>query len=306
MELRDIEIFLTLAEELHFGRTAGRLHVSQARVSQAIKRQERRIGARLFNRTSRSVALTPIGRRLRDELRQGYDLIQGGLADAAAAGRGLRGTLRLGTMGLSANGLRPTIEAFEERYPACRVEVVEIHFSDPFARLRDGTADLQLLWRPIRESDLTVGPVVLTEGRVLGVATGDPLAARDAASIEDLGDRVVPDHGSRAPNYWIEAMAPRRTPTGRIVRRGTGASTFHEILSLIASGQVVCPLNAHARLYYLHPQIKFLPIVDAPLTEWAIVWSTTNVKPQVRAFAETARDLGPRSFDDGFEDGPTP
>ncbi|MEV7025032.1 LysR family transcriptional regulator [Kitasatospora sp. NPDC093558] len=51
MELRDIEIFLTLAEELHFGRVAERLHVSPARVSQAIKAQERRIGAQLFERT---------------------------------------------------------------------------------------------------------------------------------------------------------------------------------------------------------------------------------------------------------------
>lgn len=53
MELRDIEIFLALADELHFGRTAERLHVSQARVSQTIKQVERRIGAPLFARTSR-------------------------------------------------------------------------------------------------------------------------------------------------------------------------------------------------------------------------------------------------------------
>jgi hypothetical protein len=79
VELRDIEIFLVLAEELHFGRTAERLHVSRARVSQAIKKQERRIGAPLFDRTSRTVTLTPIGQRLRDDLQQAYDLVQSGL-----------------------------------------------------------------------------------------------------------------------------------------------------------------------------------------------------------------------------------
>ncbi|MGW8882036.1 LysR family transcriptional regulator, partial [Streptomyces mirabilis] len=68
MELRDIEIFLTLAEELHFGRTAARLHVSPARVSQAIKKQERRIGGALFDRTSHHVRLTPLGRQLYDDL----------------------------------------------------------------------------------------------------------------------------------------------------------------------------------------------------------------------------------------------
>lgn len=68
MELRDIEIFLTLAEELHFGRTAERLHISQSRVSQSIKKQERRLGAVLFDRTSRVVRLTSLGEQLRDDL----------------------------------------------------------------------------------------------------------------------------------------------------------------------------------------------------------------------------------------------
>jgi DNA-binding transcriptional LysR family regulator len=68
VELRDIEILLMLAQELHSGRTAERLHVSTARVSQSIKQQERRIGGALFERTSRSVRLTPLGERLRDRL----------------------------------------------------------------------------------------------------------------------------------------------------------------------------------------------------------------------------------------------
>ena len=63
MERREIEIFLTLADELHFGRTAERLLVSTARVSQTIKNLERRFGALLFERTSRRVTLTPVGRR---------------------------------------------------------------------------------------------------------------------------------------------------------------------------------------------------------------------------------------------------
>jgi DNA-binding transcriptional LysR family regulator len=62
VEHRDIEIFLTLAEELHFGRTAERLRVSPARITQAIKKQERQIGAVLFERTNRTIRLTPLGR----------------------------------------------------------------------------------------------------------------------------------------------------------------------------------------------------------------------------------------------------
>ena len=61
LERYELETFLTLAEELHFGRTAERTHVSTARVSQTIKKLERRVGAPLFNRTSRHVELTPSG-----------------------------------------------------------------------------------------------------------------------------------------------------------------------------------------------------------------------------------------------------
>jgi len=300
MEIRDLEIFLTLSEELHFGRTAERLHVSQARVSQAIKKQERRIGACLFVRTSRRVELTPLGRRLRSQLREGYQLIQNGLAEAATEAQSLRGTVRLGTMGATGDELRPAIAAFQAEHPACRVEPVEFHFSDPFTQLRDGAIDLQLMWLPVREPDLVHGPVLLTEGRVLAVSTEDPLAARSTASMEDLGDRQVPDHGALAPDYWIEAMLPRRTPSGRLVRRGPTASSFHEILALVAAGELVSPLNAHVSRFYRFPGITLLPLVDAPVTEWALVSSRELGNPLVCALMESAGELGTRQVPDRF------
>ncbi|NUR93225.1 MAG: LysR family transcriptional regulator, partial [Nonomuraea sp.] len=97
MELRDIEIFLTLAEELHFGRTAERLYVSQARISQAISQQERRLGAVLFDRSNRrQVRLTPLGRQLRDDLRPVYASMRDSLERARLAARRVTSTLRVG------------------------------------------------------------------------------------------------------------------------------------------------------------------------------------------------------------------
>ncbi|MFI6849312.1 LysR family transcriptional regulator [Kitasatospora sp. NPDC050467] len=292
MELRDIEIFLTLADELHFGRTAERLHISQARVSQAIKKQERRIGAALFDRTSRTVTLTPVGRILRVELQQAYDLIHAGLARASDAALGVRGTLRLGVMGVIGNEMRPIISAFETRYPECTVQVVEYHFSDPFSLLRAGKLDVQVAWRPVHEADLSVGPTVFTEGRVLGVAAGSDLADRESVSLEDLGGRLVLDGGPRVPEYWIEAMIPKYTPSGRPIPRGNSVQTFHELLSLLAAGQIVCPLNGHVRRYYTPPGIAFIPIHDAPPTEWALVWPTATEPARLRAFLDTAAEFG--------------
>jgi DNA-binding transcriptional LysR family regulator len=288
VELRDIEIFLALAEELHFGRTAERLHLSQARISQSIKKQERRLGAALFDRSSRVVTLTPLGARLRDDLRKGYDQIHEGLARATAAGQDLSGTLRLGVMGTLGHELRPLIDLFLARHPGCDVVVQEFHFSDPFTPLRAGESDLQLMWAPVREPDLTAGPVALTEGRVLAVANGHPLAARASASLEDLGDHPSVNTGPRMPDYWTEAMIPARTPSGRLVPRGPHAQTFHEVLTIVAAGGAVCPLNEHVTRYYTHPGITYLPIADAPPTEWILVWPTAGESPRVRAFARLA------------------
>lgn len=293
MELRDIEIFLTLAEELHFGRTAERLHVSQARVSQAISRQERRLGVALFDRTSRRVALTPVGRRLCEDLQQALDLLHAGLARAQAAGQGARRNLRLGVFGHAGHELRPLVDAFRDRHPGSDIQFGEINGADAFTALRSGEHDAHVLWLPVAEPDLTVGPTVLTGGRVLAVAADHPLARRGSASLEDLADNHVVDLGPEAPEYWVASMVPTRTPLGRRIPRGPAARTFHEILSLVAAGRCVHPLGDLAARYNKPPGIVFLPLHDAPTLAWALTWRTTADSPAIRALAQTATDVGP-------------
>ncbi|MBB6565442.1 LysR family transcriptional regulator [Kribbella sandramycini] len=285
MELRDIEIFLTLAEELHFGRAAERLHVSQARVSQSIKAQERRIGAPLFERTSRAVLLTPLGEQLRADLQAGYDAIRTGVVKATEAAQGVSGTVRLGVMGAVGHEIRELLAAFRDRHPACEVALHEIHFSNPFSALRAGELELALVWRPVREPDLVEGPIVFTEGRVLAVWTDHELAARPAVSMEDFAGQLVVDPGP-LPEYWIESMVPARTPSGQAIARGPLVSTFHEVLTRIAAAEAVAPLNEHVLRYYTHPGVVFVPVHDAPPTEWVLVWRDGALSPRVRAFVE--------------------
>ncbi|MCJ0870882.1 LysR family transcriptional regulator [Streptomyces sp. AP-93] len=284
-----------MAEELHFGRTAERPHVSQARVSQAIGKQERRLGAALFDRTSRRVALTPVGRRLRDDLQQAHDLLQAGLARAEAAGGGA-GRVRLGVIGMLGYELRPHLDAFRSRYPGSDVQFTEVVGSDPFTSLRTGETDVNVLWLPVAEPDLTVGPTVATGGRVLAVPAGHPLAGLGTASLEDLADHHVADLGPDAPEYWLASMVPTRTPLGRRIPRGPAAHTFHEILALVAAGQCVHPLGVLAARYTSHPGIVFVPLHDAPQLPLALVWRSTTDSPAVRALARTAADIGPVSL----------
>ena len=93
-DLREIRVFLVLAEELHFGRTGERLRLTPSRVSQMIRTLEARLGGSLFDRTSRRVRLTPLGERLRDQITPAYEQLERAFHETRNAATGIAGTLR--------------------------------------------------------------------------------------------------------------------------------------------------------------------------------------------------------------------
>ena len=298
MELRDIEIFLTLAEELHFGRTADRLRLTTARVSQSIRKQERLIGAPLFDRTTRAVHLTPLGEQFRTDLSAAYGQIRTAIEAATTTARGTTATLTLGVFGAHASQLAPVIDRFRARNPHCELQFREVHFSDPFGALRAGQVDLQTCWLPVREPDLTVGPTVIVDPLLLMAAATHPLAARTSVLLEDLGDCVLPRITPAVPAYWEAAVLPFHTPGGRPVPRGPNVTTFQEVQAVVAADQAVSVVFAEAGRYYQRPGIVYLPIQDAPLGRWALIWRTATATPLVHAFADTAQALSPRRAPD--------
>ncbi|MGC7096555.1 LysR family transcriptional regulator [Amycolatopsis lurida] len=287
MELREIEIFLVLAEELHFGRTAERLRVSQARVSQSIRKAERQIGAPLFERTSRRVALTPIGERLRGDLRPAYRRIEEGLARAKAAGRGVTGELRLGfeAPGI-ADLISSTLDKFHQENPGCAVQIREADFADPLAILRDGEVDALITLLPADEPGITTGPSVYSEPMVLAVPAKHPFARKEFVTLEDLArDTVLRAAHPPAP-YWQDD--PWLTPDGHPVHRGEPVRTFQELLSAIATGAGICPLAAHAADYFARPSLRFVPFRHAPPVHWGLIWLTSGETTRIRALAACA------------------
>jgi DNA-binding transcriptional LysR family regulator len=290
VELRDIEIFLTLAEELHFGRTAERLHVTPARVSQAIRKQERTIGAELFERTSRVVRLTPVGEQLRSELDVGYRQIRQAIGGAATAARGITGTVRVGFSGPWCGDLIiKAAEVFRERYPSCQVESVERMLADRFGPLRTGEMDLQLTELPAMEPDIVNGPILFREPRALQVPLGHPLAGRTSVSLEDYGDCEVISIAN-VPDYFLDYHLPRRTPSGRPVRRGPTAISFQEVQSRIAAGKGVQPTSLRATVYHSRPDTVIVPFDDAPPVEYGLTWPVGGDTAKVTAFVRAILD----------------
>jgi DNA-binding transcriptional LysR family regulator len=188
VELRELHLLLTLAEELHFGRTAEKLQLTPSRASQSLRALEEKLGAQLVHRTSRRVKLTGFGERFRGDVAPAVEQLVGVLGRANADARSVEGTLRLGIFSAAAGGphLVEIIRAFEALHSSSAVEVVQMSWDDPFERLREGDVDLMATWLPLEQRDLVVGPVLTEQPRELAVAPDHPLADRDSVDVEEL------------------------------------------------------------------------------------------------------------------------
>ncbi|MFE5089934.1 LysR family transcriptional regulator [Streptomyces sp. NPDC056638] len=292
LERLEIESFLILAEELHFGRTAERLQVSRARVSQTIQRLERRVGAPLFDRTSRRVGLTPLGRRLLDDVEPGYRRIERGLAAAQAAAKGVEGNLVVGYLGSAAGEfVLDVIRVFTLRHRGTDVRIHETQVRTMLEPLRAGEVDVLATQLPVEEPDLVRGPVVLRIPRMLAVPANHTLAKQSTATVEDLArDRVFACSG-HVPDYWQEHLAPSYTPNGQPVRRGRSAATWPETLAMVGAGQGISPVGADVAEYFTPRNVVYLPFRDAAPLEYGLVWRRAGSTARIRAFVDVATEL---------------
>ncbi|MEV4097040.1 LysR family transcriptional regulator [Streptosporangium saharense] len=283
LETRELECFLMLCEELHFGHAAERLRVSQSRVSQLLRSLERRIGARLFERTSRRVRLTPLGERFAADLRPAYDALRRSVEQARIGARGVEGVLRVGFSGFLNERVTAAIGAFRDRHPACEVETVEHPLADPFGGVRRGEVDAAIVPAPVREPDLVAGPPFSKEPQTLVVSGRHPFAGRESVSAEDLADCVLVGIAEPAPRYWRDLQVPAVTPGGRPVARGPEVSTLQEAMSVIAVGRGAMLLCAPTARYHGRPDVAFVPVTGLPDSTLTLVWHRDNETASLRA-----------------------
>ncbi|MGN9845479.1 LysR family transcriptional regulator [Nonomuraea sp. H19] len=278
MERQDIEVFLVLAEELHFARTAERLRVSAATISQTIAKLERRFGAPLFHRTTRRVELTSLGRQLRNDLQPAHAQIQAAIARATAAGHGITGTLELGYMSAAvAQVVLPLADTFRDHVPGCRVAIRETALADLFGPLRRAEVDLSVLPLPVEEPDLTVGPVLLSEPAMLAVPADHPLAHRIRVGHDEIArERVF--FVDTLPGYWIDRHLP---VPDRLTESLPG---FQEILAYVTSGHGVALVGAQTPDFYPRPGLICIPVEGDAAFDYALVWRTDRLRTIAEAF----------------------
>lgn len=294
MELREIEIFLVLADELHFGRTAERMYLSQSRVSQSIRAMETRVGGRLFDRSTRQVRLTTLGEQLREQLGPAVEQIHRAFAAIREVASGITGELRISLLNFAAGGPRfaEIVRAFKVNNPDCDVVVYEAFPGEALNRLRRGELDVLAHWLPISQPDLTIGPALTSADRALAVGVEHPLAEQGSATVEDLAHHAVIDAEGIVPAETLEVLYARRTPSGRPIPRRHREGRMVEVLSLVARGEVVHPTVASLANYYTYPGVTTVPLHGLPPLESALVWVTDRETAAIRAFAQTARRFG--------------
>jgi DNA-binding transcriptional LysR family regulator len=295
VDLRELRVFLTLAEELHFGRTAERLRLTPSRVSQSLRELEDKLGAQLVHRTSRRVQLTSYGARFREDVGPAYGDLSRVLEQTHAAARSLAGSLRLGLFSAPAEGphLVNIVDTFGALHPESEVDVVQLSWDDPLGPLRQGDVDLIACWLPIEQPDLVVGPVLTRQPRALVVAREHPLAERAEVSLEELADYAVPRFDGW-PREMHEALLPSRTPSGRPIpgiRIPVGERNFLEISHRVARQEIVFPTVASAAPLMSLGQYDLVhpPLTGMPPMRSALVWRRRARDPKLREFIRTAR-----------------
>ena len=296
IDLQEVRAFLMVAAELHFGRAAQRMYLTQSRVSQLVRSLESRVGGQLFDRSSRQVRLTVLGSQLRERIEPAYGALRAALEEARNNAVGTEGTVRVGVVLQASAGphLLTLVRAFERRHPGCSVQFTELIYSDRYYdKLRTGELDLLAIRLPTpSDPEVTIGPILSVENRILIVAKDHPLAGRDSVTFNDVADYATLDVPT-APRELIDDLFPPYAPDGRPIRRIVAVNTVGDALAEVAMGKVVYPTVPSILRYYHHPDVVHLPIIGAPRSRTALVWLTGRLSVAAQAFADVVAEQLP-------------
>ncbi|WP_280314759.1 LysR family transcriptional regulator [Nocardia wallacei] len=285
VDLRRLRYFLAVAEELHFGRAADRLHIAQPVLSRQIRVLEAELRVELFSRNRRGTTLTPAGEQL---LADAGDL----LVSADALVRRLRaaaeGARRLTIGFMPGITLTPVVRLLRARHPGLDVRLLRTGWHDQVAVLRDGRADVGIVRLPIDRTGLAVVPLY-TEPRVAAVASGHRLAGRDSVRIADLAEDHLLQDPDAVPE-WRDVAVELRAGTHRSVPE---IHSVEEKLELVAGGEGIAVIPASTADFYTRPGIEVLTVEDLGPNHVAAAWSAAQDTAVVHEFADAAADLLP-------------
>ncbi|HJQ07436.1 MAG TPA: LysR family transcriptional regulator [Nocardioides sp.] len=290
--LRQMHYFLTVADELHFGRAAERLHMAQPPLSQSIRALEAELGVELFARTTRSVTLTEAGRAYRARA----EAILGEVDDAADHARrvaaGSVGHLAIGCVGSATYSLLPGLSR------ALSAELPGVDFSfrgemlvpDQVEALRTGAIDVALLRPPVLDGSLAVEPL-RRDRLVLALPADHPLAARKQVAARDLAavDLIVHSADRRSVMYAVVQRLLHDAGVSAHVRHEVGETST--LVTLVAGGLGVAIVPEPVTALALDG-VTYRPLVrPATYVELVVATRADRTEPHLARTVEVVRRL---------------
>ncbi|MEV1132163.1 LysR substrate-binding domain-containing protein [Agromyces sp. NPDC049794] len=291
-DLRLLRYFVAVAQELHFGRAAQRLFISQPSLSQQIRKFEADIGVALFVRDRRAVALTDAGREL---LGPAMAAVEAGEVVSMITRRLRRAQRRQLVVGFHTrwpdNFLPRVLRHFRAARPEVDVELRQYDFSDTSAGLRAADTDVALVHPPLAGNDVRWYPL-FSERRVVMLPEDHPLAGRSEVRIAELLDDAtawaVPlDNDPLWRDFW--SAARERTEPGWSEVPTVGPLTQEAYFELVASGRAIGLTYAAIDSVYRPPGIRFVPVSDIAVAIRAVAVRADDHRADVAAFVAAAR-----------------
>jgi DNA-binding transcriptional LysR family regulator len=270
MELRHLRYFVAVGEELHFGRAARRLGISQPPLSQQIQALEGELDVRLFDRSNRQVRLTRAGTALLTRARQILSEVASAEQQVRDVHRGQTGIVRIGhTQSVALRLLPRALLAHRQRYPDVALQFTAEDSVVILDRLRTGALDLGIVRLPARSDGLVVKPLG-NERMVLAVPTGHALARRARVGWNELRD-VPFVHFPRpiAPDLHdhIARFLARRDFRMNVVME---SGHFLNLLAYVAAGVGVA-LLLESSTEVTRSDVRYLSLTPSPRLDMAVI-----------------------------------
>ena len=292
MELRQLRYFVTLAEELHFGRAAAREHIVQSALSQQVQRLERELGVRLLERSTHHVSLTLAGAVFLAEARQILARVDRATAIARSA-TGAARALRVGIIDASYDSMPQILHEVQARYPALAIHQVEAGVPEQYQQLTDGRLDVG------------IGRAALAPPQIASyLFRRDPLGVLVPPSHRFAGLDAIPVAVLATEPLLLaeEVRAPEFNQfTVEMCRAAGFTPTVYE--GTVESIRAAADLVAQGRCLYCVPSscIAALPgTIWRPLTgpasdyPWSVLWRATEVSGHVQAVVSCAGAMSRR------------
>jgi DNA-binding transcriptional LysR family regulator len=280
VESRRLRYFVAVAEELNFARASQRLHIAPPALSRAINELEAHLGVKLFVRSSRHVALTEAGSALLPDVRRA-------LQDLDAATRRIQrlgGPTRRLTVAYKsdmAGGLLQQIgDVLANEHPAASVEALLGGWGEQPEQLRQGLADVALLYEPFDQEALAF-ELLIEEPRLVALPTKNPLAGRDVVSLSQLEEKFAPTPG---PYVWQV-----RTPDG--VGTLPQVRDISHLLQLVELGEIVAMLPASVAVRFLRDPIRYRPVPELAPARLFVAWLSKSESAEVASFVRAAKKV---------------